>query len=107
MFVREKVAWGHRYLCLVESVREGQRVGFGGMIAQRLEGVAPVAEIARPVRQGLELVRLHLAAILRFLQVAHLRDDAVDGPVEAAHPGVEAVDDMLTTYATLTRLKDH
>ena len=66
-------------------------VGLGGGIAQSLERVAPVAEAVRPVGLELELPCLHLGAVLCALEVAHLRHDPVDGPVEAGDLRVQAV----------------
>jgi len=43
----------------------------GGGVAQLFDGVAVVAEVLRPVGQQLQLAGLHLAAVLRGLQVAH------------------------------------
>ena len=58
-------------------------VGVGGHIAQPLEGVPAVAQVLRAVGEGLQLVRLHLGAVLGLLEVLHLGRDAVDGAVEA------------------------
>lgn len=46
-------------------------------------GVATPRRSARLVRQRLQLLRLDLGAVLGANQVAHLRRDAVDGPVGA------------------------
>ena len=67
-------------------------VRFGGGVAHLLERVAAVAEVVRPVGQGLKLDGLHLGAVLGAFEVPHLRDDAVDGAVEAGDLGMEAVD---------------
>ena len=63
-------------------------VVLGGGVAHLLEGVAPVAEIPRPVRDQLQRARLHLAAVLRALEVAELGREPVDASVEPSHLGV-------------------
>ena len=62
-------------------------------VAHLLERVAAVAEVARPVGQGLELDGLHLGAVLGAFEVPHLRDDAVDGSVETLDLAVQHVDE--------------
>ena len=66
-------------------------VGLGGGVAHLLERVAPVAEAVRPVGLELELPGLHLGAVLCAFEVAHLRHDAVDGPVETLDLAVQHV----------------
>ena len=68
-------------------------VGFGGEVAHLLEGVAPVAEIVRPVGQAFELDRLDLGAVLGAFERAHLGDDPVDGALDAPGLGVQHVDE--------------
>ena len=58
-------------------------VRLGGEVPHLLERVAPLAEVVGAVGQGLELVRLHLGAVLGAFEVAHLPDDPVDGAVDA------------------------
>ena len=64
---------------------------FGHCIAQGLEGVAAVAEVACAVRREFEFAGLDFGAVLRVLQVAHLRRELVDAAVESSHLGVEGV----------------
>ena len=68
-------------------------VGVCGDVAHLLERVAAVAEVVRPVGEKLQLPGLHLVAVLRSLEVAHLRRDPVDGAVEAADLAVQHVDE--------------
>ena len=68
-------------------------VGVGGCVAHDLEGVAPAAEVLRPVGDELQLAGLDLGAVLPALQVAHLGQQPVGGAVEALGLGVEHVDE--------------
>ena len=99
---REKTTLFHRFstegaLAGVRSVPRAPEVagldavGVGGEVAELLEGIAPVAEALRAIREGLQLPRLHFRSVLRLLEVAHLRRDAVDGAVEPLHLAVQHV----------------
>ena len=61
--------------------------------AHGLEGVAPVAEVLRPVRHKLQLAGLDLGAVLLALEVAQAGHQLVGGAVEALGLGVEHVDE--------------
>ena len=56
-----------------------------------LEGVAPPAQVPRPVRQEFQLPRLDLRSVLFLLQVAEFGRDAVDVPFKPPDLGVEGV----------------
>ena len=90
-----EVSWpvcaGVRPVARAPDVAGVDAVCLGGGIAHGLERVAPVAEVPRPVGQGLELPGLHLCAVLCALQVPQLGDDAVDGAVEAGDLAVQRV----------------
>lgn len=58
------------------------------------DGVAPVSEVLRLLRQQLLLAGVDLRAVLRALDVAHLRSEPVDAAVEPANLGVDAVDEV-------------
>ena len=67
------------------------QIGVGGDVAQRLEGVAPVAQVVRPLCELLELERGDLGAVLGAFEVAHLGNQLVDRAVEALDLGVQHV----------------
>ena len=69
------------------------KVALGGEVAHGLEGVAPVAEVADPVGQALELPGLDLGAVLRGAEVLHLGREPVDAAVEALDLGVQCIDE--------------
>ena len=68
-------------------------VGLGGGIAHGLERIPAVAEVARPIRQQLQLPRLDLVAVLGALEVAHLGHDLVDGALQPGDLCVQHVDE--------------
>ena len=92
-----EVSWpvraGVRSVARAPDVAGVYAVRFGGGVAHLLERVAAVAEVARPVCQGLELDGLHLGAVLGAFEVSHLRDDPVDGAVEPGDLAVQHVDE--------------
>ncbi len=68
-------------------------VGFGGLVAQGLEGVASVTEAPRAVGRELHLQRPDLGAVLCALEVAEFGGEPVGGAVEALCLSVEHVDE--------------
>ena len=68
-------------------------VGVGGCVAHGLEGVAPVAEVLRPVGDEFQLAGLDLGAVLLALEVAQAGHQLVGCAVEALGLGVEHVDE--------------
>ena len=71
----------------------GAAVGFGGGVAQGLEGVAAAAEVLRAVRHQLQLAGLDLGAVLGARQLLEFRGEPVDAAVEALGLGMEHVDE--------------
>ena len=68
-------------------------VAFGGEVAHLLEGVPPVAEVLCAFGQSLQFMGGDFGAILRAFEVAHLRDDLVNGAVDTLGLCVERVDE--------------
>ncbi len=71
----------------------GGAVLLGHRIAHPLEGVVPVAEVLRALGDAFQFMGVDFGAVLGAFEVAHLRDEPVDGAVEAADLGVEGIDD--------------
>ena len=68
-------------------------VGVGYRVAHLFEGVAPVAEVLRPVGHQFELAGLDFGAVLFALEVAQVGAEPVDAAVEAPDLCVEGVDE--------------
>ena len=68
-------------------------VVFGGGIAQLLEGVAPVAEVAGALDDSLQFPGVYFSPVLRALQVLQLRREPVDGAVQSLSLHVQGIDE--------------